>query len=194
MKTFPGSGFTCFFSIIFIFLSGCGASNITKDYSLDKSKGTGILLASMTQAGLPSSFNMFVHLRGVDNKYSNEVPVTDVFVSVDWPCPFLGTSTEAAPCGRLAVIELPQGEYEFYSWSGSSNNGKTSTTVSARKEFSQRFKVAAGKVTYVGNMHFSVARGSYALNALDKRDRDLPLFHSKYLRITPKDIQINIIK
>ncbi len=194
MKNTPRSGFTYFFLILFLFLGGCSASNIDSNYSLNDKEGSGILLASMTQAGLPSAFNMFVHLRGVDNTYSNEVPVTDLFVSVDWPCPFLATSTEAQSCGRLAVIELQQGEYEFYSWSGSSNDGKTSTTVTARKEFSKRFNIEAGKVTYVGDVHFSVIGNRFALNVIDKRDRDLPLFYSKYPKITAEETQIRIIK
>lgn len=185
------------FSLLAMLLGGCGTTNIGKEYSLDeaKGKGIGVMLASMTQAGLQSRFNMFVDLRGVDNKYNNKIPVTDAFVTSDWACPFLGTGTEEQPCGRLAVIELPQGEYEFYSWHGGASTGATSSvTVKSRQEFSKRFKVTAGKVVYVGNVHFSVSGGWYAMKIIDKRDRDLPLFSRKYPKITSDNIQIDIIQ
>lgn len=184
------------YSFIFVFiiallLGGCAsAPNIGKDYSLDEAKGKGILLVSMTRSG-DRGFNMFVDLRGVDNKYDQAVPVTDLFASLDWSCPITETSE---PCGRLAVIELPQGEYEFYSWHGGSSNGKISTSVKAMNEFSKRFKVTSGKVVYVGNVHLAIGGGRFAMRISDKRDRDLPLFSSKYPKIATDKIQVDIIK
>jgi hypothetical protein len=151
--------FTVYLFMLFILLlNGCAARNIAREYSFDEAKGTGIMLASVTQAGLPSTFNMFADLRGVDNDYKSAVAVTDLFASSDWRCPPFGTSTEDKPCGRLAVVELPQGEYEFYSWHGAATTGPTSSrSVRSQQEFSKRFKVTAGKVVYIGNIHFSVS-------------------------------------
>lgn len=196
------------FVLFFLLLNGCAARNIAREYSLDESKGTGIMLVSLTQAGLPSSLNMFADLRGVDNDYKSAVAVTDIFFSADWRCPPFGISTEDKPCGRLAVVELPQGEYEFYSWHGGSGGGPgtVSTSVQARQEFSKRFKITAGKVVYIGNIHFSIilyTKGllgipvrspSYDMKINDMRERDLPLFYSKYPKITSDKILIDIIQ
>lgn len=191
--------FTVYLFVLFtLLLNGCAARNIAREYSLDEAKGTGIMLVSVTQAGLPSSFNMFADLRGVDNDYKSAVAITDIFfvLSADWRCPPFGTSTEDKPCGRLAVVELPQGEYEFYSWHGGSGGapGTVRKSVRARQEFSKRFKVTAGKVVYIGNIHFSVSGGSYAIKIIDKRERDLPLFYSKYPKIPSDKIQIDILQ
>jgi len=150
-------------------LFGCSAVNIATDYSLDERKGSGVAVVSLTRSGLPSSFNMWVNIRGIDNNYKNSVPVADIFASSDWRCPFLGTATEDTPCGRLAIIELQQGEYEFYSWEGATGGGPGAITfrVGSTTDFSKRFRVAAGKAVYLGNVNFSVGLGTELLGRVE---------------------------
>ena len=149
---------------------------------------------------------MFVNLRGVDNKYQNPVPVFDAFASMDWRCPFLGTATEDAPCGRLAIIELQQGEYEFYSWGGQAGAGAGPVTynVGSTNDFSKRFRVLAGKAVYLGNVHFAISfdaptftilsvRYPYRIKVSDMRQRDLPLFYQKNPSITSESVVVNIL-
>jgi hypothetical protein len=125
-----------------------------------------------------------------------------MFASADWRCPFLGTPTEDSPCGRLAVIELQQGEYEFYSWQGGTSGGPGGFTVTVRstEPFSKRFRVVPGKAVYLGNIHFSVTRGgpfqgggTYRMRVSDLQKRDLPLLHQKNPRITSDSVVVSIL-
>lgn len=184
-------------------LTGCRAINVSSDYSLDAGKTTGLAVVSLTMAGLPSSFNVFVDFRGLDVDHESSVPVTDLFASSDWDCPLLRVATDEAPCGRLAVIELEQGEYEFYSWQGgtSSGPGGFTSTVESVEDFSKRFKVLAGKAVYLGNIHFSIEQppfgigmGRYRMTVADQQARDLPLLHSKYPLLTPAQVVVDILE
>jgi hypothetical protein len=127
-------------ALLMSLLSGCRVTNIAGDYSLDPSKNVGVAVVSLTMSGRPSAVNMFVHFRGMGFDYKNSVPVSDLFASADWPCPFLGVPTDAEPCGRLAVIELQPGEYEFYSWQGGAGGapGGPTLSVGSIEPFSKR--------------------------------------------------------
>jgi hypothetical protein len=187
-------------ALVIVLLNGCRAINVGEGYVLDSSKATGVMVVSLTQAGLPSSFNMFMEIRGVGNEYKSQVPVTDAFASSDWKCPFLGTPSEAEPCGRLAIVELAEGVYEFYSWNGSSRVGALTQTMRAQSDFSKQFKITSGKAVYLGNVHFSVetgrafmGQGRFAMKVRDMRERDLPLLASKNPGMTAEKIVINIL-
>jgi len=187
-----------------LLMVGCRAINLDADYVPDSSKATGVVVASLTRSGTPG-FNMFVALRGVDNDYKNSVPVSDAFAPSDWECPFTltflgrfhtGTIPEDPPCGRLAVLELPRGEYEFYSWHGASGN----RTVRASTGFSKRFKIISGKAVYLGNIHITIVQGewgsgggTFEMKVRDKRERDLPLLATKNPGITSERIVISIL-
>jgi len=176
-------GLSILLSIAFM---GCGARNVGKAYSLDETKGKGVAVVSLTRSGYRAS-SLFVHLRGVDNDYRKQVPVTDLFASSDFGMgPLFGDIPADKPCGRLAVIELPQGEYEFYSFGGSN--------IWATTEFSMRFKVIAGQAVYLGNMHLSLQPRRYNIKTSDMCDRDLPLLYQKCPNIAPDAVVVNILR
>lgn len=188
-------------TVVFALASGCRTVNVSSDYRLDSSKNVGLAIVSLTMAGLPSGFNVFVNYRGVNVDHKSAVAVSDLFSSADWRCPFLGMATDENPCGRLAVIELQPGEYEFYSWRGESGGGPGSIqfTVRSTVDFSKRFKVIPGTAVYLGNVHFSIDRrifggGSYQMLITDRRDRDLTLLHSKHPSITPDRVVVSLLE
>ena len=186
-----------------VFLDGCAVTNIQEDYLLDENKGTGLLIISLTRSGISES-SMFADIRGVDNKYDDSIPVTDLFASSDWGCPLFGDIPENQTCGRLAIVELPKGEYEFYAWHGNSG----STSVWSVKKFSKRFIITPGKAVYAGNINFllkkeytgetmfgiKVPTPTFYVTTSDTRERDLSLFYKKNPKITSDDVQIHIIK
>jgi hypothetical protein len=180
-------------------LSAC-ATNVGGGYSLDPGRSTGLAVVSLTASGLPTRFNLFVNLRGMDTAYKRSIPVTDFFTTVDWRCPRVGTATEAEPCGRLAVIELRQGEYEFYAWEGGTGAPGVRGTVRSKEEFSKRFRVLAGQAVYIGNIHFAITppqfltdQGTGTMKISDLRVRDLPLLHEKHPRVTPDRVVVSIL-
>jgi hypothetical protein len=162
------------------------AGNVGKAYSLDETEGKGVAVVSLTRSGFSGS-SMFVLLRGVDNDYRQKVPVTDLFASRDFgKARLFGDIPEDKPSGRLAIIELPEGEYEFYSFSGSH--------MYAIRQFSKRFRVIAGQAIYLGNMHFSLERGSYNIKITDMCDRDLPLLYQKNPNITADKVSVDLLQ
>jgi hypothetical protein len=179
-------------------LTGCGAANIERGYSLDGRKGTGVAVVSLAQSGIAGNYATSVSLRGVENSYDDSVPMSNRIVSMDWSCPLFAAASEDAPCGRLAIIELPQGEYEFYSWIARGNLGPgVSTEFRPTKLFSKRFKVFAGKAVYLGNFHIMVPtglfRGAYRIKTTDMQQRDLPLFYQKHPNITSESVFVSIL-
>ena len=174
-----------------VLLAGCASTNVGKEVFLDETKGTGVMVASLTKT---TKFKMFAKLRGVDTTYKEAVHVTSEFVTSDWGCPFFGIIPEDKPCGRLVIMELPQGEYEFYSWEGSLSGGLGTFIVKPRQQFSKRFRVTAGKAVYVGNIHFSGIGEDTSMKVVDMRERDLALLYRKSPKIKPENVLIDILK
>ncbi len=94
------------------------------------------------------------------------------------------------PYGRVVIIELPEGEYEFYSWWGSNGKG----IMRPKEEFSLRFKVIAGKAVYLGNLHFWFQGHQWKMKVTDMRERDLPLLYQKNPSITPDLVVHDILQ
>jgi hypothetical protein len=88
------------------------------------------------------------------------------------------------------AVDLPPGDYEFYSYRFYYNNGSVEKTFSPKAEFSIPFKIERGKATYVGSL---IAWGVWGRNFLgipipaggyfvvtDQSARDLPLIAAKH--------------
>jgi len=207
--------------VLFCFLlGGCAMplalpmkSSLYKDYSLDDKKEMGIVIVSLTRSGY-GGYRMYLMFRALENEFkgaTGNVYLKQQFKSLDWECPkYLFKPKdipEENPCGRLAVFELPQGEYEFYSWRGSMASGKYTEWIEAPGGgFSKKFSVIAGKGVYIGNMHISLRYKMlegrlfpyrdyrYRLETSDMRERDLLLFYSKHPLVTPDKVVIDILK
>jgi len=192
----------CTFFIVF--LEACSSANIKGDYSLHENNETGLLVVSLVRSG-EGNFGMFADIQGINNKYTNSIPITDLFASSDWGCPMFGEIPKDKPCGRLAVIEMPKGKYEFYAWHGNQGNNFTIRSI---KKFSKKFTIASGKATYIGNIHFiisrketgesilglSVSKPTFEIQTSNMQDRDLSLFYKKHPKISGEKVQVNIIQ
>ena len=177
------------FLIFLILLSGCAAKNIDESFTLDANKGTGVAVVSIVRSGI-GSFSVFADFKSIDGTYKNSIPITDLFASSDWECPMFGNIPYEKPCGRLAIIELPQGDYTFYAWHGSAGNAYT---VHSTTPFSKPFKIVAGKATYLGNIHFAIQYSAFKMIITDQQDKDLPLLYHKAPNITEQDIILNVL-
>ncbi len=179
-----------------LLVTGCAVSNVAQDYGPDPRDPGGVAVVSLTRSGIGAQFNLFVNVRGIDRRYDTKVVITDLLTPSDWSCPVLGTIPDDKPCGRLAVVQLPPGEYEFYSWHGTTG----SANISAGRPFSKKFTVVAGSVIYLGNVHLAIGssgfslRGGYQVNTADMRDRDLTLLHRKYPKIAPDAVLVRILE
>ena len=192
LKTFQG---VCLIAVI---LHGCAtnnAKNIARNYSLDEERGTGVVLVSLTQTGFLPSFNVALRLRDANNKkrYDEDVLVNDPSQSSELGCPYSETNTGKNSCGRrLAILELPQGEYEFYTWHATSSSLFSQRSIAPEDEFSKRFKITSGQVVYIGNLWLIYGEGQYKIQMSDMRQRDIQLLYRKHPHIYPDNIIINI--
>lgn len=101
--------------------------------------------------------------------------------------------------GLLRAIELPPGDYVFSEWHFFNGSG---VTFYPKDLGELPFKVAAGRVTYVGSFDLDVQRGKnvfgveVALNPWllisDRRDRDLLLLQRKFPGIPADLVDIQI--
>ncbi|HEY6382939.1 MAG TPA: hypothetical protein VIY07_14175 [Pseudolabrys sp.] len=96
--------------------------------------------------------------------------------------------------GELFAVELPAGEYEFYSWSV----GSGFADVRPTSPFSVTFIVIPGKVMYVGNFHFrqTASMGltvtGVQVDYVDRAERDLPLLSKKYPTLAAAGIDVGL--
>jgi len=190
--------------LLSVLLFQCGAKNVGKDYSLDDSQGKGLLVVSLTKSGI-IGYNINAHFRDVNNQREFHLDVAPTF-GLDWKGPSLEEARkdryipEDNPIGRLALLELPEGEYEFYKWRGNLSN----TSFWTNKNFNKKFKVVAGKAVYIGNIHAHFERTGNPLipfrfpyelrtEITDESERDLKLFHQKCQKINSDQVMLEVI-
>lgn len=119
--------------------------------------------------------------------------------------------------GRLAALMLPPGVYEFYDFNSEQleaqgGGAQRLTLFHARRPFSRKFTVEAGKIQYVGNLNihegpiFSTTGGLMAgvflgmfgaqvevfPSLLDMGDADIPLIITKGNGLNAADIARNV--
>ena len=146
-----------------ILMASCARFNVKPDYVLDTSSGKGLLVASVSYTG---AYNFFWQYRGINNPNKGDVTAWTLQNPLDWH----------DPPGRLAFIEIPAGEYEFYKWI----LFLTGTKKIYSQPFSVKFQILPGKATYLGNLHLDLREMKYySLSLRDESNRDLSLFYSK---------------
>lgn len=81
--------------------------------------------------------------------------------------------------GRLAILRLPAGEYEFFAWRLRRAGALGSTEYGPPQNFSHRFTVAPGSATYLGQLDLRMDSKSAAVAVSDRRGRDFALIQQK---------------
>jgi len=173
--------------------------------SPEEAKGKGYVIVSLTRSGLRGPYVIEIELRGRGSSHMSTQRVAGgLLASSDWPCPTFAPVPENQPCGRLAVLELPEGEYEFHSWHGTLTRAAPlqPSRIQAREKFSKWFRVTAGQAVYLGNvnihvieecadgpLHLAGSRVSYSVDVNDMQERDLALLYRKDPRFAPGTVQ-----
>lgn len=190
-----------------LLMGGYAGRSVAGD-SPEEAKGKGYVIVSLTRSGLRGPYVIEIELRGRGSSYMSTQRVAGgLLASSDWPCPMFAPVPENQPCGRLAVLELPEGEYELHSWHGTLTRAPPLQPihVQAREKFSKRFKVAAGQAVYIGNVHIRVieecadgtlniagSRVSYSVDVNDMQDRDLALLYRKDAKFAPGKVETRL--
>lgn len=93
------------------------------------------------------------------------------------------------PIGRLAALRLPAGTYELYDWKLVVPNQYGGNEFSPKRAFGYRFKIEAGRVTYLGNVDLRMTeQDTYNIAVEDKARRDLALLAKKLPSVRAEDV------
>jgi hypothetical protein len=163
-----------------------GTGNVDPAYRLG---ANGVLVASVTASGYnPGTLLYQVVRTNAPTHTVVTIPVNDEAQGLDWQ---LGDPlVRYSGYGRLAVVELPPGEYEFR---------RAFIHVSAEESYASnravgyRFTILPGRATYLGNVHVDIERVSAsrmlpAYTLTDQRSRDLPVLYRKYAAFKPDSV------
>lgn len=83
--------------------------------------------------------------------------------------------------GRLAVLRLPPGDYEFHAWALKEKTPGGETEYGPARDFSYRFHVESGKVAYLGRLNLQLSeRATQKLTVEDWQKDDLVLLEKKH--------------
>lgn len=154
-----------------VFLSGCAQLNIKPGKVLSESTNKGVLAVGLTaENDIP---NFYWKLRKIGTNQSKDLTFYTLYDPLIW----------SDPRGRLVVIELDEGNYEFYDWTIAL--GLTPTSY-----FSIPFTIEKGKVTYQGRLHLKADKKSmiYAISVSDHILEDKKIISNYIINLDEKNI------
>lgn len=174
------------FSIIALSLcicltSGCATFSASRAYKVDITNKNGLVLLSLTQ---PFSVVKWMYhpvssskgVRGLNERFISTAGLMNL-IRID--------------NAVLYPFELPAGEYEFFRWT-TPEYGLYEFSV---QDFSVRFTVVPGKVTYLGNLGLYTRAGNrFALRVRNEYGRDVHAFLGRYSAVSASDIVVNLMR
>jgi hypothetical protein len=136
----------------------------------------GILAAGLTASDDMWNFSWYLRPPGSGLKQSKATAIN--FYNW-WHYPL----TWKNPRGRLAVVELQAGEYEFFYWGAVDG-------VEPTHYFSIAFTIQPGRITYLGRLHIELQRDikRYVITATDHFEEDLGALESKIPALKPEQV------
>jgi len=168
------------FALIAIIAGGCSTMHgVRSDYALNKNSGKGLLIASLTYHGSYSGYRMYY--RKQSSKKRKHLLIGSG-ISLIPPGLMEWDISKPGLRGNVLSVELPSGEYEFYSWAVSSGYAN----IGPSEAFSLKFTIKPGEANYVGNFQFDRISGMGAMvtgvdvSYNDETDRDLKVIKEKH--------------
>lgn len=189
-------------------LAGCAASpDLPSTYTLDSNRPEGLAIVSLTLSGksldkvtdyeyrirevLPRGEAYAVvsqhyasarqHARSVQAE-GKERPFThSVVVKGLSNADALDIRDAGKATGRLAVLRLLPGEYEFHTWQVREPSPYGETEYRPAREFVYRFSIKPGEATYIGRLNLHLGSGNTErITANDRQAEDMSLLGQKY--------------
>lgn len=205
-------------STLVVTLAGCGTvSDLPRGYALGAGDDEGLAVVSLTLSGKSlervSSFEYRVREAAVDA--AGEVKRRPYFHSARQHARWLQDKDAQGPAamrmklvvkdqalsepldvvesgttiGRLATLRLPAGDYELYDWRVVVPNQYGGDVFSPRPAMAYRFRVEAGRATYLGNLNLRITdQDRYDVTVANKADRDLVLLAKKLPSVSAREI------
>lgn len=189
-------------------LAGCAASpDLPSAYTLDSNRPEGLAIVSLTLSGksldkvtdyeyrirkvLPRGEAYAVvsqhyasarqHARSVQDE-GKERPFThSVVVKGLSNADALDIRDAGKATGRLAVLRLLPGEYEFHTWQVREPSPHGETEYRPGRGFIYRFSIKPGEATYIGRLNLHLGQGNTERIAIeDRQAEDMNLLGEKY--------------
>lgn len=155
---------------------GCAtqSGDISENYSLSNNEG--VVVLSLTSAG-ECGYALFADVRSLSSDYETNIGLQSMFQERDWQRKGATCSLDDGEYdGVLRVISLPNGDYEIFKLSGIGRYSAFDTS----NDFSIRFSVHGGQVSYLGNLHFFIEKDTFNYSIIDSSERDFDVFFEKY--------------
>jgi hypothetical protein len=200
--------------VVFLTLASCATpASLFLRAPASPLRENGYILFSITGSGLAGAARrlcLSLHLRGISNAVTKKV----TSCMADWLLPGSTASAKsraagrvigkADPMGKMVLIELPPGEYEFDDYEGAEASFDDDMHYSSPPGFEYKFDVASTKINYLGDLNFALtwqieSRQISGLNftptralgmnfqVLDQQDRDAPLFDTEFPAYSQKE-------
>ncbi len=153
-----------------------GVQNANPDYALDENGKRGLVAFSLSYSG----DNFTLRYWSLDDDDSRgEIVARAKDVPLDW----------SDPPTRLVFFELPAGKYEFYE--GIDINGPMSERTAP---FSIPFEIEAGKVLYLGNIHYdrTLRAAKHKTIITDRSPRDTPRLLQKLPNVREEQVTVGV--
>jgi hypothetical protein len=147
-------------------LASC-ATNVSSSYKPDAATGKGLIVGSITTNTYGGEYYVNVY------SYALSKPLKLSAGSANWH-PFAKVNdSELNARGDTFAVEAPAGDYFLGGWVVRQGPKR----YWGNKELGFPFKVEAGKVTYIGNIHFV---DKEYVNLQEREKRDLPVIEARY--------------
>lgn len=197
-----------------------GTTNIPRSYALDAGASEGLAVVSLSLVGKnidqvvgfeyrirevsprgetsvigrPRYDSAVQHARavhdGVPRAIANRVPVAGAGSAEP-----LDLIENGRAVGRLAVLRLPPGDYEFHGWALTEKMPGGAMEYGPARDFSYRFHVEPGKAAYLGRLSLQLSgRATQRLTVEDRRSDDLALLAKKHPDLSKLSISSDVRK
>lgn len=196
-------------------ISGCTTvADVPRDFELVGAEGDGLTILSMTVSGKPLDELSTLQFR-VREARRGEAPLmlrphfNSVLQHARWvaagrgrpdpgwvavvKAPNLGEPLDIVDAGRatgrVAILRLPPGMYEFYTWKATEPKPYGALEYGPPGTFSYPFEVKPGQASYLGELNLRL-RGekTYRLTLENSRDRDLALLAGRIPSIRAENV------
>ncbi len=163
----------------FILAACTSVESIPNNFVLNPLSDKGILVSSVTYHGTYSGYSIL--FRRIDDNQFKELTIGTgtAFLPpgmLDWDIKQRGLR------GNVFAVELPAGDYEFFSWRVASGYSH----VRPQNDFSIPFSITPGNAVYLGNFKFERKSGlggtiiAVDVQYRDESNRDIGILQKKY--------------
>jgi len=170
-----------------VLLNACSGLQTAQDYLLNNDEG--LVFFSMTESGIFAPYQLTFVNESTQHRIAINLRETDQLDIGLNNNKMPAVRSYANPRGKLIVLRLPEGVYQFDKWSstGAKKLGKHSLGYSPAK----KFRVMNGGSLYLGNVHLVSSESAQSLYVRDNRIRDFKLFAKRYPRVEKNKILIS---